>query len=249
MLAGNLVLHEVWRDHRFAIAVPVSVRPVSHLGDDVEVVKQPSLVKLASDGLDVKKRQACLEVDRDVRLPETQIGKEWSEPTIGFDDALKQFVAKTARKIWNGSDQQTPTRFCAGDQATPDLDVTGLGESRYEWRRTSLQVIWRMFVKIGFEVRELRRTQRIPLLCSAECPFDVGPVKLERECERWKYPPPEGGCSRHGVAITEGARWQHAARRAIGALRCRTIWDHPEECDDPFVGFGFRHLYPPATGR
>jgi hypothetical protein len=39
MLAGKLVLYKIWRDDRFSIAIPVSVRPISHLSDDGEVVK------------------------------------------------------------------------------------------------------------------------------------------------------------------------------------------------------------------
>jgi hypothetical protein len=73
---------------------------------------------------------------------------------------------------------------------------------------------------------------------------------LERETEWGKYIPTEGGRSCHGIAISKSARREHAARRPIGALRRRTIWDHPKECDDPFVGLGVRHLiFPEQTGR
>src|SRR5437660_888870 len=107
-----------------------------------------------------------------------------------------------------------------------------------------------MVVKILFEVWELSCAKRIPLLPSAECPFYVGAVKLERESEWGKYIPPESGCSRHGITVSKSARREHAARRPIGALRRRTIRDHPKECDDPFVGLGVRHLiFPEQTGR
>ena len=67
MLAGRLVFYEVWCDDRLAIVIPVSVDQFLS-GDDSKVIKYSSLVKLALDGLDVKKRQTRLEVDRDVRL-------------------------------------------------------------------------------------------------------------------------------------------------------------------------------------
>jgi hypothetical protein len=99
MLAGRSVLQQIWRDHRFAIAIPVSLRPILHLGDDVEVIEEPSLVKSPFDGLDQKERQPRLEKDRDIRFLEAEVGEEGAEPTIRFDDAFKKFVAKAARKV------------------------------------------------------------------------------------------------------------------------------------------------------
>src|SRR5262249_24192881 len=89
----------------------------------------------------------------------------------------------------------------------------------------------------------------MPSLSAVERPFDVRAVELQRECQWWEYPPSEGRRGRHGIAVAEGARRQHAAGRTVCALRRRAVGDHPEERDDPLAGCAIRPFGLQATGR
>src|SRR5690242_5278331 len=99
MLARELVFDEIGRDDRFAIALPLRVRPILHAGNDVKVFEGSSLIELPLNGQDVEERQTRLEVDRNVRLLESHIGKQRAEPAIGFDHAFEQVVLNAAWKI------------------------------------------------------------------------------------------------------------------------------------------------------
>src|SRR5689334_769453 len=132
MLAREFVLDEIGGDDRFAIALPLRVRPILYAGNDVKIFEGSSLIELPLDGQDVEERQTRLEVDRNVRLLETQIREQRAEPAIGFDHAFEQVVLNAARKIRDGPDQQAPAGLRACDQAAPNLHVSRLGEGCQE---------------------------------------------------------------------------------------------------------------------
>src|SRR5262245_3386650 len=108
-------------------SLPIGGRQPAKFGDNLKTVQSIS-VCTAMDRLDLQERIFVIELDRDIGPSQTDICKQRSKPSVGFDDALVMFVSLTARQVHGRADKQAPFRGGACDKPAPDLDNTRLLE-------------------------------------------------------------------------------------------------------------------------